>query len=82
MESKIQVLIKTMNFEYAAAAVFNRLIDGNEPGMLVLCGGYPGDVKKANKSYFLDMVEAFQEEIRRAYSQHVFPESAQFTTTA
>ena len=49
MESETQVLIKTMNFEYAAAAVFNRLIDGNEPGMLVLCGGYPGDVEESQQ---------------------------------
>ncbi len=63
MESKIKALTKTMNFEYTAATVFNRLIHTDGPGLLVLWGGYPGDVKKANKSYFLDMVETFGKEI-------------------
>lgn len=63
MESKIKALTQTINFEYAAATVFNRLIYTDGPGLLILWGGHPGDVKKANKSYFLSMVEAFEEEI-------------------
>jgi hypothetical protein len=63
MESKIKALIKTMNFEYTATTVFNRLIHTDGPGLLVLWGGHPGDVKKTNKSYFLDMVETFEKEI-------------------
>jgi hypothetical protein len=63
VESKIKALIKTVNFEYTATTVFNRLIHADGPGLFVLWGGYPGDVKKTNKSYFLDMVEIFEKEI-------------------
>jgi len=40
----------------------------------VLWGGQPGDTKKANKSYFLDMVEAFEEEIP-GYGVNMFSEN-------
>ena len=61
MLSKIKQLVKTMNFDFAALAVFNRLVLGEGPGLLVLWGGNPGDKVKVNKSYFLDMVEAFEQ---------------------
>ena len=61
MLSKIKQLVKIMNFDFAALTVFNRLVLGEGPGLLVLCGGNPGDKVKVNKSYFLDMVEAFEQ---------------------
>ena len=56
----IKRLEKTMNFPSAANKVFQRLILGEGPGLLVLWGGLPGEPKKANKTYFLNTVEAFQ----------------------
>lgn len=55
----------TINFEMVAIQVFNRLILGDGPGLLVLYGPphetpYPGE-KKGNKGYFLNVVEAFQQ---------------------
>ncbi|MDP2918639.1 MAG: hypothetical protein Q8O43_00230 [Dehalococcoidia bacterium] len=61
MLGKLTELIKVMNFESTAFTVFNRLVLEKGPGLFVLWGGNPGDVKKANKSYFLDMVETFEQ---------------------
>lgn len=66
MLGKLNELIKTMNFESTALAVFNRLVLENGPGLFVLWGGNPGEVKKANKSYFMDMVEAFEQGVSLA----------------
>ena len=76
MLSKIKQLIKAVNFDSAALTVFQRLVLGEGPGLLVLWGGNPGDKVKANKSYFLDMVEAFEQGITSAISS-VFPEQLQ-----
>ncbi len=61
MLGKLNELVKTMNFESTAFKVFSRLVAGEGPGLLVLWGGHPGDAVKANKSYFLDVVEAFEQ---------------------
>ncbi len=58
--SELSELFKAMNFESTAHTVFERLINGNGPGLLVLWGGSPGEAIKANKTYFLNMVETFQ----------------------
>ncbi len=58
---KLNELIKTMKFESTAITVFHRLVLGEGPGLLVLWGGNPGDTVKANKSYFLNVVEAFEQ---------------------
>jgi len=49
-------LTQTIHFESVATTVFERLIHGNGPGLLVLYG----PPKVANKSFFLNTVEAFQ----------------------
>ena len=49
-------LKETMHFESTATQVFERLIHGQGPGLLVLYG----PSVKANKTYFLKTVEAFQ----------------------
>lgn len=76
MESKINALINTLNFESTALTVFNRLILETGPGLLVLWGGNQGDTKKANKSYFLDMVEAFELGVSPA-ALDILPDSLQ-----
>jgi len=58
LASKFSLLAKkTMNFESTAFTVFQRLVLGEGPGLLVLWGGSPDNPVKANKSYFLEMVE-------------------------
>lgn len=49
-----------MNFAPTAYSVFQRLITGEGPGLLVLWGGLPNDKKKAGKTSFLKMIDAFQ----------------------
>jgi hypothetical protein len=58
---KLNQLKKTMNFGSTAYKVFQRLILGDSPGLLVVWGGLPDDKVKANKTYFLEMVETFAE---------------------
>lgn len=60
MSGKLQALDGTVNFYSAAYRVFTRLIKGEGLGLLVLWGGSPQDKVKANKTYFLDMVDDFQ----------------------
>lgn len=57
LKIRLSNLEKTINFETVATQVFNRLIHGQGPGLLVL---YGPDIK-ANKTYFMDVVEAFQQ---------------------
>ncbi|MBI2859860.1 MAG: hypothetical protein HYX90_12395 [Chloroflexi bacterium] len=71
--NKWHALVKAMNFESAAYAVFQRLILGEGPGLLVVWGGQPNEPVKANKSYFLDMVESFQNGM--TVSQEAVPDS-------
>lgn len=52
----LDCLKNTMHFESRATTVFERLIHGQGPGLLVLWG----PTKIANKTYFLNIVEAFQ----------------------
>lgn len=60
LASKIsQLAKKTMNFESTAFTVFQRVILGEGHGLLVLWGGSPDNPVKANKGYFLEMVETF-----------------------
>ncbi|MDD4230664.1 MAG: hypothetical protein PHG45_04675 [Dehalococcoidales bacterium] len=59
--SQLKVLSKTMNFETAAYTVFNRIIQGEGPGLIVVWGGSSNNPVKANKSYFLNMIEAVQD---------------------
>ena len=61
LKIRLRNLKKTINFETVATQVFNRLIHGQGPGLLVLYGPPPPENKKANKTYFLDVVEAFQQ---------------------
>lgn len=49
----------TGNFESAAKKVFQRLIHGKGPGLLVLWGGWTSG-PKANKTEFFKMIEAFE----------------------
>ena len=56
----VHELEKTMNFPSTANKVFQRLILGEGPGLLVLWGGLPSEPKKANKTYFLNTVKVFQ----------------------
>jgi hypothetical protein len=60
MLDKLKALVKTMNFESAASSVFGRLLLGQNPGLMVLWGGNKGG-PKVNKTYFLDMIEGFQD---------------------
>ena len=66
---------QTINFEAAASKVFQRLIRGNGPGLLMLQGGYPTG-KKANKSLFLGMVQEFEEgaESEESFLSDKFPD--------
>jgi len=64
LKTWLNALKNTINFETVATQVFNRLIDGSGPGLLVIYGPphvppWP-DEKKGNKTYFLNVVEAFQ----------------------
>ena len=61
LKTRLSNLEKTINFETVATQVFNRLIHGHGPGLLVLYGPPPPEDVKANKTYFLDIVEAFQQ---------------------
>jgi hypothetical protein len=55
--SQMSELSKTINFESAAFSVFSRLVEGQGPGLMALWGGTPDNPKKANKSYFLNMIQ-------------------------
>ena len=50
----------TMNFESTAYTVFKRLIHVQGLGLLVLYGPPPPEDVKANKTYFLKAIRAFQ----------------------
>jgi hypothetical protein len=58
--SELEELTETPNFENAATRVFERLILGKGPGLMVLRGGRENG-PKANKTYFLNLVEKLAE---------------------
>jgi len=76
MPSKLNELVKTINFQYCAYMVFSRIIKDQGQGLLILWGGNPGDVKKVNKSYFLDMVEDFEKGVPPG-AVNILPEELQ-----
>ncbi|KTB47428.1 hypothetical protein DEALK_02730 [Dehalogenimonas alkenigignens] len=59
--SQMTELAKTVNFENAAYSVFSRLVQGQGPGLMVLWGGTPDNPEKANKSYFLNMIQQVED---------------------
>ena len=67
--TELTELSQTPNFDSALYKVFSRLINGEGPGLLVLWGGVPGEIKKANKGYFLNLVEIFQRGVKASESQ-------------
>lgn len=59
---KINEIQKVKHWGRNTVILFNRLILAEGPGLFVLWGGSPDNPVKANKSYFLEMVETFTKE--------------------
>ena len=70
--SELTELAKTENVWNAVVKVFARLERDMGPGLFVLWGGYPGEKKKANKTYFLNMVASFEHGAQGG--KHIFPD--------
>ena len=78
LKTWLNALKNTINFETVATQVFNRLIHGTGPGLLVIYGPphdppWP-DEKKGNKTYFLNVVEALQHGCPDMVQEFVSPE--------
>ncbi|MFC1875423.1 hypothetical protein ACFLY3_04690 [Chloroflexota bacterium] len=65
--SEMSDLANTINFENTAYKVFSRLVLDDGPGLLVVRGGWPGKLPKANKTYFLNIVENFQKGMKPGF---------------
>lgn len=77
----LNYLKETMSFELVASMVFDRLIDGDGAGLMII----QGPSKLANKTFFLKMVSAFQSgvpaEAREYFSNDLYRKLDELSAT-